>query len=169
MDEVHFQQYGSRCRMWVPPEVKEPILLHAPSRKSVGYFGAVRLRDGRFVYRREDDTFNGQTCFDFLRQLRTTSIRTGRRVVVISDNASFHHSRLHKPWRASHEENFELYFLPAYSPDFQPVERVWKFTRRLATHNRYFANLDAIATSVQGTFDGWARSSETLRRLCAIT
>jgi hypothetical protein len=43
LDEVHFQQYGSRCRMWIPPEVKEPVLLHAPTRKSVGYFGAVRL------------------------------------------------------------------------------------------------------------------------------
>src|SRR3974390_1050549 len=30
LDEVHFQQHSSRCRMWVPPEVKEPVLLHAP-------------------------------------------------------------------------------------------------------------------------------------------
>jgi len=28
LDEVHFQQHGSRCRMWVPPEIKEPVLLH---------------------------------------------------------------------------------------------------------------------------------------------
>ena len=54
-DEVHFQQHGSRCRMWIPPDVKDPVLLHAPTRKSVGYFGAVRLRDGRFVFRREPE------------------------------------------------------------------------------------------------------------------
>ena len=48
MDEVHFQQYGSRCRMWVPPEEKNPVLLHHPGRQSIGYFGAVRLRDGKF-------------------------------------------------------------------------------------------------------------------------
>ena len=36
LDEVHFQQYGSRCRMWVPPETQDPILLHHPGRKSVG-------------------------------------------------------------------------------------------------------------------------------------
>src|SRR5580692_10565102 len=48
-DEVHFQLHGSRCRMWIPPEIKDPVLLHAPTRKSVGYFGGVRLRDGRFV------------------------------------------------------------------------------------------------------------------------
>src|SRR5215831_3877721 len=55
LDEVHFQQHGPRCRMWVPPEVKEPVLLHAPTRKSVGYFGAVRLRDGKFLYAREEE------------------------------------------------------------------------------------------------------------------
>lgn len=89
-DEVHFQQHGSRCRMWIPPEIKDPVLLHAPTRKSVGCFGAVRLRDGRFVFRQEQKRFNGESFFCFLRQLRRTSIRTGRRVVVISDNAKYH-------------------------------------------------------------------------------
>ena len=45
-DEVHFQQHGSRCRMWVPPETKDPVLLHHPNaakRRSI--LGAVRLRD----------------------------------------------------------------------------------------------------------------------------
>src|SRR5436190_321979 len=55
LDEVHFQQHGSRCRMWVPVEVKDPILLHAPTRKSVGCFGAVRLRDGKLLTKREKD------------------------------------------------------------------------------------------------------------------
>ena len=53
LDEVHFQQHGSCCRMWVPPEIKDPVLLHHPTRKSVGYFGAVRVRDGKFFLRRE--------------------------------------------------------------------------------------------------------------------
>ncbi|MGH8657739.1 MAG: hypothetical protein ACREV4_04440, partial [Gammaproteobacteria bacterium] len=76
-DEVHFQQYGSRCQMWVPPEVTDPVLLHYPTRESVGYFGAVRLRDGKFVFRRETDRFNGQSFFDFLRQLKGVGSRAG--------------------------------------------------------------------------------------------
>src|SRR6202047_4220115 len=58
-DEVHFQQHGSRCRMWIPPEIKDPVLLPAPTRKRVGYFGAVRLRGGLFVFRLETGKFNG--------------------------------------------------------------------------------------------------------------
>lgn len=44
-----FQQHGTRCRMWVPPEVKDSVLLHAPTRKSVACFGSVSLSTGRFV------------------------------------------------------------------------------------------------------------------------
>jgi hypothetical protein len=35
--------------MWVPPEDKDPILLLAPTRKSVSLFGAVNLRNGKLV------------------------------------------------------------------------------------------------------------------------
>ena len=79
-DEVHFQQHGSRCRMWIPPEIKDPVPLHAPTRKSVGYFGAVRLWDGRFVFRRETGKFNGPGFLQFLQQLRSASRRSGRRL-----------------------------------------------------------------------------------------
>ncbi len=100
MDEVRFQQQGSSCRMWIPPEIRDPVLLHYPTRKSVGYWGAVHLRDGRFDYRRETDSFNAQTCQDFLAQLRqTTSQCRGRRTVVIADNAKYHHAKLHELWR----------------------------------------------------------------------
>jgi len=64
-----------RCRRWIPREIKDPVLLHAPTRKSVGYFGAVRLRDGRFVFRLETGKFNGPSFLQFLQQLRSASRR----------------------------------------------------------------------------------------------
>ena len=48
--------------MWIAPEDKDPIVRHEPTRKSIGYFGAVRLRDGRLVTRREDQSFNAIRC-----------------------------------------------------------------------------------------------------------
>ena len=37
---------------------------------------------------------------------------------------------------------FRLDFLPHYSPDLNPIERVWKVTRRLCLHNVYFPKLE---------------------------
>lgn len=155
--------------MWVPPEVKDPVLLHHPTRRSVGYFAAVRLQDGRFLFRREQDRFNGETFFGFLQQLRDVAVGQDRRVVVITDNAKYHHALLHQTWREEQASRFALDFLPPYSPDLNPIERVWKLTRRLCLHNRYFPVFEEVIEAVESTFAQWAEGNETLRKLCAIT
>jgi hypothetical protein len=64
------------------------VPLHYPTRHSVRYYGAVRLRDGKLFFRRETDKFNALTCWKFLQRRKAASTRTGRRVVVIIDNAN---------------------------------------------------------------------------------
>ena len=150
------------------PEVTDPILLHAPTRKSVCYFGAVRLRDGKFLFSRETGRFDAQTTWNFLAKLRQHSRRAGRRVVVIIDNAKYHHAKLHAAWRAEQEPDFTLSYLPPYSPDLNPIERVWKLTRRLRLHNRYFPALHAVINTVEEQFNTWKEPNETLRRLCTV-
>ena len=113
LDEVHFQQQGSRCRMWIPPENRDPVVYHHPTRKSVGYFAAVRLRDGRFLFRREAGRFNGESFLEFLKQFREASPVAGRRVIAISDNAQYHRSKFHLPCRQHQERQFRLDFLAA--------------------------------------------------------
>jgi hypothetical protein len=167
-DEVHFQQYGSRCRMWVPKEVKEPILNHHPTRKSVGYFGAVHLGSGRMMFRREQGKFNALTFWEFMKQLCRRARRTGKKIVLLVDNARYHHAKLHKEWRATHKKYIELLYLPPYSPDLNPIERLWKLTRRICVHNRYFSELSQVMNVVEGQFVKWAKPNDTVGKLCAI-
>jgi hypothetical protein len=47
-----------------------------------------------------------------------------QRVVVITDNSRYHHARLHQTWREKHADRFTLDYLPPYSPDLNPIERV---------------------------------------------
>jgi hypothetical protein len=168
MDEVHFQQHGSRCRTWIPPEVRDPVCRHAPTRKSISYFGAVRIADGRLVTSKPEGRFNAQTCWRFLRKLRRAAKRRGRKVVVIIDNAKYHHAKLHRQWRRSQNPDFVLLFLPPYSPQLNPIERVWKLLRRLWLHNRYFPTLIELIQIVDAQFTMWARPNTVLRRLCSV-
>jgi hypothetical protein len=59
--------------MWVPPEIKDPVLLHAPTRKSVACFGAVSLHTGTFV-RSLCTTFNAATFGTFLEDAAAASL-----------------------------------------------------------------------------------------------
>jgi transposase len=89
--------------------------------------------------------------------------------VVITDNARYHHARLHRDWRQQEAQRFRLDFLPPYSPELNPTERVWKLTRRLCLHNRYFPSLNDVTLAIEAEFANWTESNETLRRLCALT
>ena len=153
--------------MWIPPESHDPVVLHAPTRKSVACFGAVNLSTGRLVTW-FSPVFNGETFEAFTRRLLRHR-RPGRRMVLVLDNAAYHHSRLLRPLLDRYRQVLSLQFLPPYSPQLSTIERVWKLTRRLATHNRYFATLAAVLEAVAQCFARWDRPNETLRRLCCIT
>jgi transposase len=112
--------------MWVPPEDKDPVLLHAPTRKSMSIFGAVRIDTGRLLtlpYR----TFNAQTYLEFLEYLLKRTYRK-RMIHVILDNSGYHHAKLLGPWIRKHRRDIVFDFLPPYSPELNPIERVWKLT-----------------------------------------
>jgi len=134
----------------------------------VGYFGAVRLGDGKFVYQREENMFDGETFFAFLKKLKSQSRRRGRKVILLIDNAKYHHARLHKEWRKANDRIFHCEYLPPYSPDLNPIERVWKLTRRTSVHNRYFPLLADVMAAVEGQFQAWKRPNDVLRRLCKL-
>lgn len=96
------------------------------------------------------------------------SIHTERRVMVIVDNAKYHQPRMHRDWQQAQADHFALDFLPPYSPDLNPIERVWKLTRRLAVHNRYFRHLEEVMLAEQTQFTQWRAPNEVLRKLCPI-
>src|SRR3978361_1508387 len=102
--------------MWIPPEEIDPIYYHCPTRKSVGYFGAVRLRDGKFVFQRATGRFNGESFLDFMKLLHQRRCRSGKRLIAVVDNAPYHHSKDYKNWLAKHRKTFKLDYLPPYSP-----------------------------------------------------
>ena len=153
--------------MWVPPEDKDPVVLHAPTRKSIATFGAVRPADGKLATLLIN-TFDAEIFQHFL-SLLLRHKRKGRTMMVIVDNAAWHKSRELQPWLEAHKHALRLDFLPPYSPNLNVIERVWKLARRLRTHNRYFAVLDELVETMCDQFNAWSKPNEDLRRLCAIS
>lgn len=152
--------------MWVPPEVKDPVVVHAPTRKSVACFGAVSLKTGKFV-RSICEKFDAATFEGFLKKLLRHRTR-GKRMVIVLDNAKYHHAVLLAPLLRRYRKVLTLLFLPPYSPQLAPIERVWKLARRLATHNRFFATLGELLMAVETCFDQWRKANSVLHRLCGI-
>jgi len=71
--------------MWIPPEDIDPIVLHAPTRKSIATFGAVRIADERLEIMMSE-RFDAKTFKEFMVRLLTVRKR-GKKMVVVLDNA----------------------------------------------------------------------------------
>ncbi|WP_083839311.1 transposase [Mucilaginibacter paludis] len=65
-----------------------------------------------------------------------------RKVVMVLDNVPYHHANRLKPILERYKHRLELVYLPPYSPDLNPIERVWWYMRKKITHNRYVQNLE---------------------------
>ena len=119
-------------RVGQPPQI--PV---TGQRKSVKILGAIERFQTRFHYRQET-VFNASTYLAFLEQLATLYRRQG--AILIRDNASYHKDRDVWSWFAANRGWLEVHQLPPYSAEFNPTERLWQYTRRTGTHNRYFSN-----------------------------
>lgn len=65
------------------------------------------------------------------------------RVIIVMDQAGWHKSQgLKIP------DNIEIVFLPAYSPELNPVERLWQWLKRHFCRNRLFDDLDDLTDTL---------------------
>lgn len=152
--------------MWVPPEDKDPVVRHAPTRRSVALFGGVNVKTGRLVTMMTP-LFDASSFEAFLRIL-VRHCRRGRRMVVVLDNARYHHAQCLGDFLWRRRGRLRLDYLPPYSPDLNPIERVWKLLRRLRTHNQYFETLDDLMAAVAEQLYIWRAPNSTLAKLCCI-
>jgi transposase len=68
-----------------------------------------------------DDAFNADRFIEFLEALIKDA---GRKVFLIVDNLRVHHAKPVKAWLEKHTEQIEVFYLPSYSPELNPDERL---------------------------------------------
>ena len=61
-----------------------------------------------------------------------------------------------------------LIFLPPYSPDLNPIEQVWRITRREVTHNTYFAYAQILEDTLDTHFTAYREPNDKLAALCTF-
>ena len=65
---------------------------------------------------------------------------------LITDNGPCHNlNEEGKEWLGENNHRLELHRLPPYSPEFNPMEPVWKVTRKMTTHNRFYRTVQVDA------------------------
>lgn len=67
-----------------------------------------------------EGAINADILIDFMKRLIQDA--KGKKVFLILDNLRVHHAKPVKAWLAEHEQQIEVFYLPSYSPEFNPDE-----------------------------------------------
>lgn len=120
-------------------------------RKRLNILGAYCPDDQEYLdIRLTKDNINGQQFVNLLRSLRSSHPETERFILYL-DNARYYHAEVVKEWVARHPE-FHLEFLPAYSPNLNLIERMWKLLRKKA-FTRWHKTFEGMEEAVSRVLD----------------
>src|SRR5262249_22813188 len=134
-DEASFWLDGTLHQTWARIG-QQPRVDTFGQRKTAHLYGAVALGDARFTFEFAD-AFNAKTFLGFLKRLVRT--HRGGKIFLILDNGPCHNlDENGKRWLKDNTGRIAIYRLPPYSPEFNPVEPIWKTTRKMTTHNRFY-------------------------------
>jgi transposase len=154
-DEVQFAFHPTLTRVWCRKGRWGQRLVEAPGANDKVYgFGLVDWCEGWFDGRLAP----GRTADVFCAQVRAAVARSrarGRIAIVLVDNLRTHTtggSRLVRQMLAEFPDSLRLVYTPAYDPDANRIEWLWRWTRREVTHNHQRRTFAALLEDVQGHF-----------------
>lgn len=108
-------------------------------------FGALNLRTQKF-YWKQAITGNSKTFKEFLHQLHKA--HPSKRLLIILDNGPIHKSLSIK--RFVEKNNWvTLYFLPTYSPEYNPIERFWKWLKKSVYGAKAYSSIARLISKIR--------------------
>jgi transposase len=144
-DEASFAQWGSLGYTWAPVG-QQPTVATSGKRRGYKVFGLIELFSGWLFYQGIEGKFNAASYIAFL---TTVLQQTTRRLFLVQDGAKYHTAQAVRQFFAAHRDRFTVVRLPSYSPDYNPIEFLWRAIKRRTTHNVYFPEFSALVRSVE--------------------
>jgi transposase len=92
----------------------------------------------------------------------------GKRLLVIHDRGAQHQGAPVEAIVREAKGRLGLQAQPASSPELNPQERVWKWLRRVVTHNHWFATLAEQIEAIRNFFRDLAGVKDQVRQLCGF-
>lgn len=163
-DEASFAQWGSLGYTWAPVG-EQPVVPTTGKRKAYKVFGLIDFFTGRLFYQGHTGRFNGASYVAFL---STVLAQTTQPVFLVQDGAPYHRSAPVKRFFQAHADRLWVTQLPSYSPDYNPIEFLWRATKRQATHNRYFPEFETLIGSVEEALAAFAQQPERVKALFGL-
>jgi transposase len=97
----------------------------------------------------EDTTLNADSTIRFFQQVEA-AYPTKAKIHVFCDNAPYYRNKAVTQYLAA--SKIRLHFLPPYSPNLNPIERLWKWMKERVVYNTYYEYFEDFRGAILGFF-----------------
>ena len=163
-DEASFPQWGTLTYTWAR-RGQQPKIKTSGKRQGYKVFGLIDYFTGCLFYQGQAGRLNSAAYLAFLRRVLE---QTTQPIVLIQDGARYHTSSETKAFFAQQTARLQVFQLPTYSPDYNPIEKLWKKIKQQDTHLHYFPTFEALTDRVEQALLKFANIPEEILALCSL-
>jgi len=157
-DSVHPQHQTQLAYGWIL-KGKRKEMPTTGRQKRLNFIGGICLEGHRIVYEQADKV-DADSIAGFLCALRR--LNAGKyKIHVIWDNAGYHRDKGIQEFAKN--LGIELHYLPPYSPNLNPIERLWKIMHERVTYNKYYETFSDFTDATLNFFKTIGRNKSILR------
>lgn len=119
-DETHCQSLPTNLKGYAPIGSKnKPVLTHPAKKFKINMISAI-TNTGKSMFALYDESINIERFIDFCEKVIKSN--NDKKVFLIVDNLRVHHAKLVKKWEEDNKDKIKIFYLPPYSPEFNPDE-----------------------------------------------
>jgi transposase len=163
-DEASFPQWGTLTYTWAR-RGQQPIVKTSGKRKGYKVFGLIDYFTGCFFYQGQEGRLNSAAYIAFLTRVLEG---TTQPIFLIQDGAKYHTSAETKAFFAQQTARLQVFQLPTYSPDYNPIEKLWKKIKQQETHLHYFPTFEALTEKVEQALLKFTNAPAEILALCSL-
>jgi putative transposase len=149
-DEAGFGRINKPKRCWCPKGIRPSVPCH-------------HIREFRYAYGAVEP-LTGDSCFLVMPYANTACMNvflhelseqcSNDYILLAADRAAWHTAK-----NLVIPDNIRIFYLPAYTPEMNPIEQIWKEIRKLGFNNEAFATLDIVVDRLCHTIRSLAPST----------
>ena len=143
-DETGIQNTASYVKGYAPVG-QTPVLKVESKKMKINMLSAISNK-GKLRFIIYKDNMNSDKLIDFMRRLIYDS---KKKVLLILDNLRVHHSKKVRDWLDKHKDSIEVFYLPPYSPEYNPDELLNADLKRNVGNRAMPSNIDQLESNVR--------------------
>jgi transposase len=159
LDGVHPTHNTKSSYGWIRKGILKHIRTNT-GRYRLNLSGAIDIFSKQIVLQ-EDITLDTVSTLNFLEKLEL-AYPQATKVHIFCDNARYYKNKYVQTFLAS--SKLQMHFLPSYSPNLNPIERLWKFMNENILYNKYYEKFSEFREAVLGFLQGLNTSVGDIRK-----